>query len=157
LDPTQNRVTGAFDGFSPKLMSAPTLADEYGVKTGHRAVVISASFSATPALGMVGHGASFDPGNKNQIVVFFGRPTKPAWKEQFPGAESDSRLMTNIDLFRFPSYLQGRTPGAYVQELTSGKGTWMGHKIDGAADVAFVPAGVRFECDNMLLMMDREP
>jgi hypothetical protein len=157
LDPTQNRVTGSFDGFSPKLMSAPTLADEYGVKTGHRAVVISASFSAMPALGMAGHGASLDPGNKSQIVVFFGRPTKPAWKEQFPGAESDSRLMTNIDLFRFPSYLQGRTPNAYVQELTSGKGTWMGHKIDGTADVAFIPAGVRFECDNMLMMMDREP
>ncbi len=155
-DPKENRVTGSFSDFSSRFVVAPTLADEYGVSSGHRAVVISASFSAMPAVAMVGHGAAFDSGNKNQIVVFFAKPSKPEWKKQFPGGESENRLMTNPDLFSFPSYLQGRTPSSYVRELTGGKGVWLGHKIDENADVAFTPAGVRFECDNMLMMMDRE-
>ncbi len=33
----------------------------------------------------------------------------------------------------------------------------MGHKIDDSANVRFTPAFVDFECDNMMLMMDREP
>ena len=155
-DPNENRVTGSFGDFSARFVAAPTLADEYGAKSSHRAVVISASFSAMPALAMAGHGAAFDAANKNQIVVFFGKPSKPGWKKQFPGGESESRLMTNPDLFSFPSYLQGRTPSPYVRELTGGKGAWLEHKIDESADVAFTPAGVRFECDNMLIMMDRE-
>jgi hypothetical protein len=106
---------------------------------------------------MVGHGSSLQPGNKSQIVVFFGKPKKATWKEQFPGPDSDNRLMTNIDLFSFPSYLQGRTTTPYVRELTGGKNIWMGHKIDDTTNVIFSPAGVRFECDNMLMMMDREP
>ena len=45
----------------------------------------------------------------------------------------------------------------YVKELTGGTGVWMGHKIDDSSNVRFTPAYVNFECDNMLLMMDREP
>ena len=45
----------------------------------------------------------------------------------------------------------------YVKELTDGTGVWMGHKIDDSGNVRFSPAYVHFECDNMLLMMDREP
>ena len=65
--------------------------------------------------------------------------------------------MTNIDLYSFPTYLRGRSPMPYVKELTGGSGVWMGHKIDDSSNVRFTPAYVDFECDNMLLMMDREP
>ena len=65
--------------------------------------------------------------------------------------------MTNIDLFTFPAYLRGRSPMPYVKHLTGGTGVWMGHKIDDSSNVRFTPAYVDFECDNMLLMMDREP
>jgi hypothetical protein len=45
----------------------------------------------------------------------------------------------------------------YVKELTGGSGVWMGHKIDDSSNVRFTPAYVEFECDNMLMMMEREP
>ncbi len=87
----------------------------------------------------------------------YGQPKNPAWKEQFPGGDQEHRLMTNIDLYTFPAYLRGRSPMPYVKELTGGSGMWMGHKIDDSSNVRFTPAYVDFECDNMLMMMDREP
>jgi len=156
-DPKKNAVTYSFPDFSPEFIKAPTLADEYGVKAGHKPVVIGTSYQERAAMGMVGHGAMYHPGNKSHIVVLFDKPKKEAWKQQFPGSEKDNRLMTNIDLFTFPEYLKGRSPAPYVQELTRGTGIWMGHKIDDTSNVRFTPAYVRFECDNMLMMMDREP
>src|SRR5262245_1496491 len=156
-DPATNKVTPSFPDFSPGFIKAPTLADEYSVKAGHKPVVIGTSFQERAAIGMVGHGAAYDPGNKSHIVVLFDRPTKPAWKAEFPGNDQDNRLMTNIDLFTFPAYLRGRDPMPYVKALTGGSGVWMGHKIDDSANVRFTPAYVDFECDNMLMMLDREP
>src|SRR4030095_10688938 len=90
-----------------------------------------------------------------------GSPPSPAkrraWKEQFPGGDEEHRLMTNVDLYTFPAYLRGRSPMPYVKELTGGSGVWMTHKIDDSSNVRFTPAYVEFECDNMLMMMDREP
>jgi predicted AlkP superfamily pyrophosphatase or phosphodiesterase len=154
-DPAKKQVTQSFPDYSPQFILAPTLADEYGV--GHRSVVIGTSFQDRAAMGMVGHGAAHHPGNKSHIVVLYAQPKKPEWKEQFPGGEQEHRLMTNIDLYTFPAYLRGRSPIPYVAELTGGTGTWMGHKIDDSSNVRFTPAYVRFECDNMMLMMDREP
>ena len=156
-DPARNQVITSFPDFSPEFIKAPTLADEYGVSANHRPVVIGTSFQDRAAMGMVGHGAAHHPGNKNHIVVIFDKPKKPTWKAEFPGNDQDNRLMTNIDLFTFPAYLRGRDPMPYVKELTGGSGAWMGHKIDDSSNVRFTPAYVDFECDNMLLMMDREP
>jgi predicted AlkP superfamily pyrophosphatase or phosphodiesterase len=156
-DPAKNQVTYSFPDFSPEFIKAPTLADEYGVRARHQPVVIGTSYQERAAMGMVGHGAAHHPGNKSHIVVLFDKPKKPAWKEQFPGNDQDNRLMTNVDLFTFPEYLRGRSPMPYVKELTGGTGVWMGHKIDDTSNVRFSPAYVHFECDNMLLMMDREP
>jgi predicted AlkP superfamily pyrophosphatase or phosphodiesterase len=156
-DPAKKQVTQSFPDYSPEFIMAPTLADEYGVRANHRAVVIGTSFQDRAAMGMVGHGAAYDPGDKSHIVVLYAQPKKPAWKEQFPGAEQEHRLMTNIDLYTFPAYLRGRSPVPYVKELTRDSGIWMGHKVDDSSNVRFTPAYVRFECDNMLLMMDREP
>ena len=156
-DPATNKVTQSFPDFSPAFIKAPTLADEYGVKASHKPVVIGTSFQERAAMGMVGHGAAYDPGNKSHIVVLFDKPKNPTWKVEFPGNDEDNRLMTNIDLFSFPAYLRGRNPMPYVKELTGGSGVWMGHKIDDSANVRFTPAYVDFECDNMLMMMDREP
>ena len=156
-DPAKKEVTQSFPDYSPEFIMAPTLADEYGVTADHRAVVIGTSFQDRAAMGMVGHGAAYHPGNKTHIVVLYAQPKKPAWKEQFPGADQEHRLMTNVDLYTFPAYLRGRSPMPYVRELTGDTGIWMGHKIDDSSNVRFTPAYVRFECDNMLLMMDREP
>jgi hypothetical protein len=156
-DPTKKQVTQSFPDFSPEFIKAPTLADEYGVSANPKPVVIGTSFQDRAAMGMVGHGAAHHPGNKSHIVVLFAQPKNPAWKEQFPGADQEHRLMTNIDLFTFPAYLRGRSPMPYVKDLTGGTGVWMGHKIDDSSNVRFTPAYVDFECDNMLMMMDREP
>jgi type I phosphodiesterase/nucleotide pyrophosphatase len=156
-DPAKNQVINSFPDLSPEFVKAPTLADEYGVTAGHKPVVIGTSFQDRAAIGMVGHGAAHHPGNKSHIVILFDRPRTPALRAEFPGGEQEHRLMTNIDLFSFPAYLRGRNPTPYVKELTGGTGVWMGHKIDDTANVRFSPAYVHFECDNMLLMMDREP
>ena len=156
-DPAKKQVTQSFPDFSPEFIKAPTLADEYGVSANQRPVVIGTSFQDRAAMGMVGHGAAHHPGNKSHIVVLFAQPKKPAWKEQFPGDDQEHRLMTNIDLYTFPAYLRGRSPMPYVKELTGNSGVWLGHKIDDSSNVRFTPAYVDFECDNMLLMMDREP
>jgi predicted AlkP superfamily pyrophosphatase or phosphodiesterase len=156
-DPAKRQVTQSFPDYSPEFIMAPTLADEYGVSAGHKPVVIGTSFQDRAAMGMVGHGAAHHPGNKNHIVVLYAQPKKLAWKEQFPGGDQEHRLMTNIDLYTFPAYLRGRSPTPYVKELTGGSGIWMGHKIDDSSNVRFTPAYVGFECDNMLMMMDREP
>ena len=156
-DPAKKQVTQSFPDYSPGFIMAPTLADEYGVSADHRAVVIGTSFQDRAAMGMIGHGAAYHPRNKSHIVVLYAQPKKPAWKEQFPGADQEHRLMTNIDLYTFPAYLRGRSPMPYVKGLTGDSGIWMGHKIDDSSNVRFTPAYVRFECDNMLLMIDREP
>ena len=156
-DPAKKQVTQSFPDFSPEFIMAPTLADEYGVTAGHKPVVIGTSFQDRAAMGMVGHGAAYHAGNKSHIVVLYAQPKKPAWKDAFPGDDQEHRLMTNIDLYTFPAYLRGRSPMPYVKELTSGTGTWMGHKVDDSSNVRFTPAYVEFECDNMLMMMDREP
>ena len=156
-DPTRSQVVTSFPDFSPEFVKAPTLADEYGVTAHHKPVVIGTSAQERAAIGMVGHGAAHHPGNKGHIVILFDKPKKPAWKAEFPGDDQDNRLMTNPDLFTFPAYLRGRSPLPYVTELTGGTGVWMGHKVDDTANARFTPAFVNFECDNMLLMMDREP
>ena len=156
-DPAKKQVTQSFPDYSPEFIVAPTLADEYGVSAGHKPVVIGTSFQDRAAMGMVGHGAAHHPGNKNHIVVLYAQPKRPAWKEQFPGGDQEHRLMTNIDLYSFPAYLRGRSPMSYVKELTGSSGIWMAHKIDDSSNVRFTPAYVEFECDNMLMMMDREP
>jgi predicted AlkP superfamily pyrophosphatase or phosphodiesterase len=156
-DPAKKQVTQSFPDFSPEFIMAPTLADEYGVSAGHKPVVIGTSFQDRAAMGMVGHGAAHHPANKNHIVVLYAQPKKPAWKDEFPGGDQEHRLMTNIDLYSFPAYLRGRSPVPYVKELTGGSGIWMEHKIDDSSNVRFTPAYVEFECDNMLMMMEREP
>jgi len=156
-DPARNQVINSFPDLSPEFVKAPTLADEYGVTARHKPVVIGTSFQDRAAIGMVGHGAAHHPGNKSHIVILFDRPRTPALRAEFPGDEQEHRLMTNIALFSFPAYLRGRSPTPYVKELTGGTGVWMGHKIDDTGNVRFSPAYVNFECDNMLLMLDREP
>ena len=155
-DPARNQVVTSFPDFSPEFVKAPTLADEYGVTANHKPVVIGTSAQERAAMGMVGHGAAHHPGNKSHIAIVFDKPKRPAWKAEFPGDDQDNRLMTNIDLFSFPAYLRGRSPLPYVKDLTGGTGVWMGHKVDDTSNARFTPAFVNFECDNMLLMMDRE-
>ena len=155
-DPATKQVVQSFPDFSAEFIKAPTLADEYGVSSQHKAVVIGTSAQDRAGMGMVGHGAAYHPGNKNHIVVLFAQPKRPAWKEQFPGGDQELRLMTNLDLYGFPAYLRGRA--AAVRQGVDRR-YW---RVDGAQgrrqpNVRFTPAFVDFECDNMLLMMDREP
>src|SRR5262245_33790065 len=116
-DPATKQVAQSFPDFSAEFIKAPTLADEYGVRAGHKPVVIGTSFQDRAATGMVGHGAAHDPGNKTHIVVLYAQPKRPAWKAQFPGEDTEHRLMTNIDLYTFPEDLGVRSRKDCVQKL----------------------------------------
>ena len=85
-------------------------SDEYGVTAGHKPVVIGTSFQDRAAIGMVGHGAAYHPGNKSHIVILFDRPRKPAWKAEFPGDEQEHRLMTALAPGHHESDAEGHGP-----------------------------------------------
>ena len=139
-DPARNQVVTSFPDFSPEFVKAPTFADEYGVTGKHKPVVSGTSAQERAAMGMVGHGAAYHPGNKSHIVILFDKPKKPAGKAEFPGDDQDSHLMTNIDLFTFPASLRDRSPLPYVKDLTGGTGVWMGHQVDDTSNARVTPA-----------------
>ncbi len=109
---------GAYDGFTPRFLEVPTLADLYDRRTGNEAKI--GMFAYKPwHLGMIGHG-SYVPGGDKDIAFI---------SEKFAG-----ELKTNPDYYSLPSYLEdveGFEEDVRKVDLDDGMidDLWMGHEV----------------------------
>lgn len=128
-------------GSSPIFLNSPTLGDVWLRATRNKALVLGYCYADRAAIGMAGHG-SFYQGNKKPWVVFYD--------------EKKGELTTNEAYYQLPDYLKGASPKRRYDELTKGTGQWMGHAIDGKADVRQTPAYAAFDGDNVVQLIQRE-
>jgi Type I phosphodiesterase / nucleotide pyrophosphatase len=113
------RVRGSYDGEKPALMRVPTLADIYDPTTGNEAKVGMLA-ERNWHMGMIGHGAYLDGGDKDIMVL---------------GSGAGEENYTNENYYTLPDYI--RVPGAKKDvravDLEDGRldDTWLGHEILG--------------------------
>jgi arylsulfatase A-like enzyme len=111
-------IFGAYDGFTPRFLQIPTLADLYDRRTGNAAKI--GMFAYKPwHLGMIGHG-SYVPGGDKDIAFI---------SEKFAG-----ELKTNPEYYSLPPYLEeveGFEEDVRKVDLDDGKidDHWMGHEV----------------------------
>ena len=113
-------VVNAFPNKSPKFMAIETLADLYDPTTGNRSKVGVMAERAWH-LGMLGHGAYLDGGDKDFAVLTHG-------------AAPGETFTANTSYYRLPGYLEDVRGFAADREnvdLSDGKndGLWMGHPL----------------------------
>jgi Type I phosphodiesterase / nucleotide pyrophosphatase len=110
------RVVGAFAHRSPENLIAPTLADLYDTSTGNESKVGMLAYKSWH-LGMLGHGAYSEGGDKDIAIV----------------VDQQERLVANQQFYRVPSYLKdlpGLEEDLRAVDVDDGRldSTWMGHE-----------------------------
>lgn len=119
------RLVAAFPGHTPSNLEVPTLADVYDRSKGNRPL-IGFFAKAGMHLGMIGHGAYMQGGDKD-IAILVNADGKPL-------------LETNPTFYSLPNYMQG-VPGlrSAVKRVdrSDGKadGKWLDHPLPGIHDI----------------------
>jgi Type I phosphodiesterase / nucleotide pyrophosphatase len=131
----EGRMTDSFPAGSPGYLETTTLADLYDQATGNVAKIGSFSFKFFH-LGMIGHGAYLEGGDKDLAIV---ARTKPG------------DLATNTDYYYLPEYLQ-EVPGferdIRAADLDDGKldGKWFNEEdLTEVLEQRNTPAWVRYQ------------
>lgn len=114
---------------SPIWLESPTLADIYDPRTGNKAIIASYCYADRAAIGMAGHGALYEGGDKD-LVVFYD--------------EKKGELITNEQYYTLPNYLKDLSPKPYWENLGS---PWWGHAVDDPKSVRFTPAWSQFDAE----------
>ena len=140
-----NGIGGAYQGRTPRYLEIPTLADLYDPMTGNAAKIGMFAYKSWH-LGMIGHGAFIDEGDKDIAVI----------------ADQGSQLVTNPKWYSLPSYLSD-TPGfdKYRQEVDindgQADGKWLGHDLlDNPKDVRETPVWTLYQTKLLKTMLERE-
>ncbi len=111
----KNTYSFSHDGIeSPVWLKSPSLSDVYDIKTDNKAIIVSYCYAERAALGMAGHGAMFNKGDKD-IVLFY--------------SEKEDILKTNEKYYTLPDYLKGLTAKPYFDKFSNKTGMWLGHFI----------------------------
>jgi predicted AlkP superfamily pyrophosphatase or phosphodiesterase len=135
----------------PSYLLVPTVSELWDEQTGNEAIVATVSYEGWH-LGMIGHGAQRDGGDKDIAVL---------WE-----AESNSWWI-NEDFYELPEYLQEtdieRLEG-YETDLDKrdglDDGLWFGHNLEELRDEVVRPgssAFVRFTGDAVVDVLNNEP
>jgi arylsulfatase A-like enzyme len=113
------KVRGSYDGENPALMRVSTLADIYDPTTNNEAK-IGMLAERNWHMGMVGHGASLEGGDKDIMVL---------------GSGAGEENYTNDDFYTLPEYIDvpGVAKDVRAVDLEDGRidETWQGHDILG--------------------------
>ena len=132
-----DRVVNAFPNKSPKFMAIETLADLYDPTTENRAKVGVMAERAWH-LGMMGHGAYLEGGDKDIAVLTHG-------------ASAGETFSINPTYYRLPAYLEA-VPGFETDretvDLSDGKndGLWMGHPLQAEKEAGVTnPVWTRYQ------------
>ncbi|RYX99623.1 hypothetical protein EON78_03320, partial [bacterium] len=99
---------------SPVWLKSPTFSDVYDLKTDNKAIIVSYCYAERAAMGMAGHGAMFNKGDKD-IVFFY--------------SDKEDIFKTNDKYFQLPEYLKGLKAKPYFNKLSNNTGIWMDHFI----------------------------
>ena len=112
-------VQGSYDGEKPALMRVPTLADIYDPTTNN-AAKIGMLAERNWHMGMIGHGASLEGGDKDIMVL---------------GSGAGEENYTNDDFYTLPKYIDvpGAAKDVRAVDLEDGRldDTWLGHDLLG--------------------------
>jgi predicted AlkP superfamily pyrophosphatase or phosphodiesterase len=145
---TGDRVVNAFPKKSPKFMAVETLADLYDPTTDNRSK-IGVMAERAWHMGMMGHGAYIEGGDKDINVLTHGA---------LPG----DTFTTNTDYYRLPAYLED-VPGfeTDVQEVDisdgSDDGLWMGHELQVEKEAGVTnPVWTRYQLRVLETLWERE-
>jgi Type I phosphodiesterase / nucleotide pyrophosphatase len=131
----------------PALLRSETLADAWDRSSENRAWVGMLGYESWH-LGMMGHGAGRDGGDRDAAVLW-DRDAEQFW--------------TNEELYTLPDYLPGRDLlDAHIRELDASDGAldgaWRGNVLaENAYLFTGTPAFARYQGDAVLKMVRREP
>jgi hypothetical protein len=140
------RITGSWQDDSPAHLELPTLADLYDQKTNNEAEIGLFAYEAWH-LGMIGHGADIDGGDKDLAVIT---------------TRTSGQLITNSEFYTLPSYLYdvgGFEEDVHATDLADGKldSTWMGNDIlNDPAEVKMTPAWILYQTRLLKEMLQTE-
>lgn len=140
-----DEVRRAFFGKDPRALELPTIADVYDRATGNEALVGHLS-QRSHQLGMLGHGASIEGGDRDIAAVVSKRT---------------GRLGTNRQWFRMPRYVHDISPerDAAIVDIADGHrdSMWRGHTdLSDLSQMWESPAGASFQTRVFKQLISRE-
>jgi arylsulfatase A-like enzyme len=144
---TGDKVEDSWAGTAPTNMTAPSLADVYDLATDNEALIGMFAERAWQ-LGMIGHGAAFDGGDRDIAVL--------------TDAESDGDLMTNEELYELPPDLEDPELFESVRRgVDSEDGrfddTWLGHEIlDDPKNFPWTPVWAGYQTEIVQRIIESE-
>jgi hypothetical protein len=138
-------VRGSYDGERPALMRVPTLSDIYDPTTNNEAK-IGMLAERNWHMGMVGHGASLEGGDKDIMVL---------------GSGAGEENYTNDDFYSLPNYIDvpGAAKDVRAVDLEDGRidETWQGHDILGDTERwRQTPVQTRYQTRQIKAILRRE-
>ncbi len=150
-DPEGANVDTWLQNADPRFLEAPTVSELWDEQNGNKPIVATVSYEGWH-LGMIGHGAQRDGGDKDIAVL---------WEAE------ENEWWTNESYYELPSYLQETDLDRlerYEAKLDPRDGlkdgTWFGHTLEVLQEDLVrpgTPAFVKFTGDEVLEVIEHEP
>ncbi|MGH2807233.1 MAG: alkaline phosphatase family protein [Actinomycetota bacterium] len=139
-------VEDSWEGENPSNLAVTTLADEYDLATDNRAVIGMIGESRWH-LGMIGHGAAHEGGDRDIAVL--------------SDLDSAGGMYTNERFYELPGYVEDRELFADLVDdvdLWDGvdDGTWRGRDLSDLEDLRFTPVWAAYQRPHIEEVIERE-